>query len=69
LRNFDLEVAEKRVPAQPVDATLSNQADPQMLTPKESICLADVAKPSQGKVPANLILASAFSFVFNECGS
>jgi hypothetical protein len=26
--------------------------------------LADVAKPSQGKVPADLTLASAFSFCF-----
>jgi hypothetical protein len=50
----------KRVPAQPVDATLSNQADPQNAYPEESICLADVAKPSQGKVPADLILASSF---------
>jgi hypothetical protein len=32
--------------------------------PKESICLADVAKPSQGKIPADLTLASAFSFCF-----
>jgi hypothetical protein len=28
------------------------------------ICLADVAKPSQDKVPADLTLASAFSFCF-----
>jgi hypothetical protein len=35
-----------------------------MAYPEESICLADVAKPSQSKVPANLILASAFSFCF-----
>jgi hypothetical protein len=52
------------VPAQPVDATLSNSADPQMFTLKNSICLTDVAKPSQGKVPADLIVASAFSFCF-----
>jgi hypothetical protein len=32
--------------------------------PEESICLADVSKPSQGKVPADLIQASAFSFCF-----
>jgi hypothetical protein len=34
------------VPAQPVDATLS---DPQNAYPEESICLADVAKPKPGK--------------------
>ena len=31
----------------------------------ESICLADVAKPSQGKVPADLTLASAFKLLFS----
>jgi hypothetical protein len=50
------------MPAQSVDATLSNQLIHKMLTLKKSICLADVAKPSQGKVPADLTLASAFSF-------
>jgi hypothetical protein len=33
------------VPAQPVDATLSNQLIHKCL-PEESICLADVAKPN-----------------------
>jgi hypothetical protein len=28
------------------------------------MCLADVAKPGPGKVPADLSLASAFSFCF-----
>ena len=55
------------VSAQPVDATLSNQLIHKMLTPEEWICLADVAKPSQGEVPAGLTLARRFlDFVFNE---
>ena len=55
------------VPAQPVDATLSNQLIHKCSNayPEESICLADVAKSSQGKVPANQTLASAFSFCFH----
>jgi hypothetical protein len=40
-------------------------ADPQNAYPEELICLADVAKPSQGTVPADLTLASAFSFCFH----
>jgi hypothetical protein len=60
-----LERAEHReiLPAHPVDATPSNQLI-HKCSPEESMCLADVAKPSQGKVPADLTLASAFSFCF-----
>ena len=42
-----------------------NETGPVLVpVPEESICLIDVAKPSQGKVPADLTLASAFSFCF-----
>jgi hypothetical protein len=56
------------MPAHPVDATLSNQLIHKCVT-EESICLADVAKPSQGKVAADLTLSGLLALVLNECGS
>jgi hypothetical protein len=52
---------------QPVDATLSNQLMGKYLLEK-SARLTYVAKPSLGKVPAELTLSSALTFVFSERG-
>ncbi len=43
----------------------SNHLDPQMLTLKDRSVWLMWPKPSQGKVPADLTLASAFSFYFH----